>query len=335
MCTTFSLRLSIHVRRCRAGTPFGSSIHRWHRRNDEAVRLARPRLRLLRARAALLGPGSRAPPRQAPQGLRRRRQHDAREARGARAADDLSAIVGLEKTLAFNLSGHVLHTLFWKNLSPDGGDRPTGELAAAIDEHFGSFDAFHKQLSKSAASVQGSGWGALTWEPLGERLFIEQIYDHQGNVGRAACPSSSSTRGSTRTTCSTRIGAPTTSRRSGTSSTGPMSPRGSNAHAASRLPSRRCPGTHASPKGRQAGERAGRLNEPFWARVIVLASVLAMAAFGAVGLLLADLGLFEPVLWFGLGLVAFIGLGWLARPLAHAEGRASASFQRRRRRRTR
>jgi superoxide dismutase, Fe-Mn family len=107
---------------------------------------------------------------------------------GARAADDLSAIVGLEKALAFNLSGHVLHTLFWQNLSPDGGDRPAGELAAAIDEHFGSFDAFHKQLSTSAASVQGSGWGALTWEPLGERLFIEQIYDHQGNVGQGGVP---------------------------------------------------------------------------------------------------------------------------------------------------
>lgn len=107
---------------------------------------------------------------------------------GARAADDLGAIVGLEKALAFNLSGHVLHTLFWQNLSPDGGDRPTGELAAAIDEHFGSFDAFHKQLATSAASVQGSGWGALTWEPLGERLFIEQIYDHQGNVGQGGTP---------------------------------------------------------------------------------------------------------------------------------------------------
>jgi Fe-Mn family superoxide dismutase len=106
----------------------------------------------------------------------------------ARAADDLSAIVGLEKTLAFNLSGHVLHTLFWKNLSPSGGDRPGGELAAAIDEHFGSYDAFHSQISKSAASVQGSGWGALTWEPLGERLFVEQIYDHQGNVGQGTVP---------------------------------------------------------------------------------------------------------------------------------------------------
>jgi Fe-Mn family superoxide dismutase len=107
---------------------------------------------------------------------------------GARATDEMTTIVGLEKTLAFNLSGHVLHTLLWKNLSPDGGDRPTGELAAAIDEHFGSFDAFHNQLSKSAASVQGSGWGALTWEPLGERLFIEQIYDHQGNVGQGGVP---------------------------------------------------------------------------------------------------------------------------------------------------
>jgi len=106
----------------------------------------------------------------------------------ARESDDLSAIVGLEKTLAFNLSGHVLHTLFWKNLSPNGGERPDGELAAAIEEHFGSFDAFKKQLTQATSTVQGSGWGALSWEPLGERLFIEQIYDHQGNVGQGGVP---------------------------------------------------------------------------------------------------------------------------------------------------
>ncbi len=107
---------------------------------------------------------------------------------GARASGDLSSIVGLEKTLAFNLSGHVLHTLFWKNLSPHGGDRPEGDLSAALDEFFGSFDAFKKQLSQATSTVQGSGWGALTWEPLGERLFIEQIYDHQGNVGQGGVP---------------------------------------------------------------------------------------------------------------------------------------------------
>jgi Fe-Mn family superoxide dismutase len=106
----------------------------------------------------------------------------------ARASDDLSAIVGLEKTLAFNLSGHVLHSLFWLNLSPDGGGRPDHELDTAIDEFFGSFDAFRRQLSEAAITVQGSGWGALSWEPLGERLYIEQIYDHQGNTGQSGVP---------------------------------------------------------------------------------------------------------------------------------------------------
>src|SRR5690242_2219296 len=106
----------------------------------------------------------------------------------ARASGDLSAIVGLEKTLAFNLSGHVLHSLFWLNLSPDGGGQPEGELGSAITEFFGSVDAFRNQLSEAAITVQGSGWGALSWEPLGQRLYIEQIYDHQGNTGQSGVP---------------------------------------------------------------------------------------------------------------------------------------------------
>ena len=50
----------------------------------------------------------------------------------ARAAKDFSRLAGLEKALAFNLSGHVLHSLFWKNMMPRGGDAPSGELARAI-----------------------------------------------------------------------------------------------------------------------------------------------------------------------------------------------------------
>ena len=106
----------------------------------------------------------------------------------ARDKGDFSGLVGLEKTFAFNLSGHVLHSIFWENLSPDGGDRPDGELAAAIDEHFGSFEAFSKQLSTATASVQGSGWGVLAWEPLSQRLVVEQVYDHHGNVGMNTTP---------------------------------------------------------------------------------------------------------------------------------------------------
>ena len=67
----------------------------------------------------------------------------------------------------------------------------------------------------------------------------------------------------------------------------------------------------------------GQLNEPLWVRVTVLGAVLAFAAFGAVGLLLADLGVFKPILWFVIGVAAFIGLVFMMRPLARAEGKAS------------
>ena len=110
------------------------------------------------------------------------------ELEAARAADDFGAIVGLEKTLAFNVSGHVLHSTYWQNMSPDGGGQPGGDLAAAIDSEFRSFKSLKTQLTEVTRTVQGSGWGALAWDPLGGRLLTEQIYDHQGNVGQGAVP---------------------------------------------------------------------------------------------------------------------------------------------------
>lgn len=106
----------------------------------------------------------------------------------ARDKDDFSSITMLEKNLAFHLSGHILHSIFWKNLSPQGGDEPTGELAEAITRDFGSFDGLVKQLSASANSVQGSGWGVLAYEPVSDKLVVQQVYDHQGNVAISSTP---------------------------------------------------------------------------------------------------------------------------------------------------
>lgn len=106
----------------------------------------------------------------------------------ARERQDFTSIVALEKSLAFHLSGHVLHSLFWQNLSPKAADRPTGALASAIQEWFGSFEALRAQLEHATVTVQGSGWGALAWEPVGQRLVVEQIHDHQGNVGCGSVP---------------------------------------------------------------------------------------------------------------------------------------------------
>ena len=106
----------------------------------------------------------------------------------ARTSGDYGSINQLEKNLAFHLSGHILHSIFWKNLNPAGGGKPAGDLASAIDDTLGSFDAFKAQLTEAAMNVQGSGWGALSWEPVGQRLIVEQVYDHQSNVGQGAPP---------------------------------------------------------------------------------------------------------------------------------------------------
>ena len=106
----------------------------------------------------------------------------------AREQGDFGAINKLEKDLAFNLGGHINHSVFWKNMSPDGGGQPEGEVAAAIEEFFGSFDAFQKQFKANATGIQGSGWSVLAWDVLGQRLNMLQLFDQQGNVPLGQLP---------------------------------------------------------------------------------------------------------------------------------------------------
>jgi Fe-Mn family superoxide dismutase len=106
----------------------------------------------------------------------------------ARRLSAFADVGRLEKNLAFNLSGHFLHSLLWRSLSPDGGGYPSGPLREAIDSHFGAFNAFKDELGSVATTLQGSGWGALSWDPIGQRLIVEQIFDHQGNVGAGTLP---------------------------------------------------------------------------------------------------------------------------------------------------
>jgi len=61
-------------------------------------------------------------------------------------------------------------------------------LKAAIERDFSGYPAFKRQLNEVAGSIMGSGWAALVWEPLGERLLITQIYDHQSNLNQSGVP---------------------------------------------------------------------------------------------------------------------------------------------------
>jgi len=105
----------------------------------------------------------------------------------ARATENFGNLPKLQKDLAFNLGGHVNHSIFWKNLSAEGGEA-SGELLAAIAEYFGSYEAFTKHFTAAAMGIQGSGWAYLAWDSLGNRLVIGQLYDQQGNLAMGNIP---------------------------------------------------------------------------------------------------------------------------------------------------
>jgi Fe-Mn family superoxide dismutase len=106
----------------------------------------------------------------------------------ARDSDDYATIAKLQKDLAFNLSGHVLHSLFWQNLSPDGGGEPDGNVAQQLVKDFGSFTKFRRHMTEAANTIQGVGWALAAWDPASGRVIIEQVFDHQGNHGQGTMP---------------------------------------------------------------------------------------------------------------------------------------------------
>ena len=106
----------------------------------------------------------------------------------AREKSDFVSINKLQKDLAFHLSGHINHSIFWTNLAASNTDRPEGELASAINEFFGSFEAFQAHFNAAAMGIQGSGWAFLAWDSVGQKLIIEQLYDQQSNVATGSIP---------------------------------------------------------------------------------------------------------------------------------------------------
>jgi Fe-Mn family superoxide dismutase len=104
----------------------------------------------------------------------------------ARANNDFAQIQWLERLLAFHGAGHLLHTVFWTNMKPDGGGKPSGELASRIEKDFGSFDGFLGQFKAATAAVEGSGWGVLVWNRAFQKLEVLTAMNHQ-NLTQWSC----------------------------------------------------------------------------------------------------------------------------------------------------
>ncbi|CAH0589177.1 unnamed protein product [Chrysodeixis includens] len=89
----------------------------------------------------------------------------------AQSKGDISTIISLAPGLRFNGGGHINHTIFWQNLSPNGG-KPSAKLTQAVEKDFGSWENMKNQLAASSVAVQGSGWGWLGYNKQTKKLQI-------------------------------------------------------------------------------------------------------------------------------------------------------------------
>ncbi|MBT2656448.1 superoxide dismutase [Bacillus sp. ISL-18] len=96
----------------------------------------------------------------------------------ARESNDFSLVKHWSRELSFHGSGHYLHTIFWNNMSPNGGGNPQGLLKGEIENYFGSFNAFKRQFSEAAKQVEGVGWALLVWSSRARHLEVLQSERH-------------------------------------------------------------------------------------------------------------------------------------------------------------
>ena len=106
----------------------------------------------------------------------------------ARKNKQFELIKYLEREIAFHGSGHILHSIYWQNLTPEGGNEPDANLQSELKKSFGHFDSFHAQMVAATNSVEGSGWGILAYQPIFKKLVILQAEKHQDLTQWGAIP---------------------------------------------------------------------------------------------------------------------------------------------------
>ncbi|MCL2774793.1 MAG: superoxide dismutase [Oscillospiraceae bacterium] len=102
---------------------------------------------------------------------------NAQKMRDGKAYDVINLI---ERQLAFNGSGHILHSIYWTIMTcPDNGGNPGNITNALITSYFKSFDGFKEQFINAASQVMGSGWCILGYNPFFKHLEILQAEKHE------------------------------------------------------------------------------------------------------------------------------------------------------------
>jgi Fe-Mn family superoxide dismutase len=93
-----------------------------------------------------------------------------------RAEGDFGSSAAAQRSVTHNGCGHYLHTLFWENMSPDGGGEPEGALRERIEEDFGSYEGWKGDFE--AAAKDAGGWALLLYDPVAKQLRNVPVDKH-------------------------------------------------------------------------------------------------------------------------------------------------------------
>ncbi|KAF2020816.1 manganese and iron superoxide dismutase [Aaosphaeria arxii CBS 175.79] len=105
----------------------------------------------------------------------------------AQHKEDIQSQIALQPLINFHGGGHINHTLFWENLAPTsqgGGEPPSGQLSKAINDSYGSLDAFKEKFNTALAGIQGSGWAWLVQDTQTGNIQIKTYANQDPVVGQ-------------------------------------------------------------------------------------------------------------------------------------------------------
>lgn len=92
--------------------------------------------------------------------------------------NDLATTDFWTRKLAYHLSSHVLHTIFWTNLT-NKATQPKNQILKQIEKDFKSYDNLKSLIASTAKGVDGNGWGILGYMPSGKKLIVVQCENHE------------------------------------------------------------------------------------------------------------------------------------------------------------
>lgn len=104
--------------------------------------------------------------------------NDLKKIKEALDSNNLETVDFWTKKLSFHFSSHILHSIFWTNLT-NKTTTPTGELQKRIEKNFGSFDKLKSYIATTSKNVDGNGWGILGYQPYSDSLVVIQCENHE------------------------------------------------------------------------------------------------------------------------------------------------------------